>query len=105
MAWHGFWLVLLLGGVGLARGGLSPAWVFRLGVVMTAGGTVGLLGIACWQLAHPIQHLGAADLLPRYLYLLATLIDLPLLELVFAGLAGIALGHRPSGAAAAACRL
>jgi hypothetical protein len=88
LACHGFWLVLFAPATVYAARQVKPQTVWRLGAGLVSVAGVGLAGIAVWQAAtwwqnvDPSLHRYAVE---RYLFVLATLVDVPVLETLVAG--------------------
>jgi hypothetical protein len=88
LACHGFWLVLFAPATVYAARQLKPQTVWWLGAGLVSVAGVGLAGIAVWQAAtwwqnvDPSLHRYAVE---RYLFVLATLVDVPVLETLVGG--------------------
>jgi hypothetical protein len=88
LACHGFWLVLVAPATVYAARRLAPISVWRLGAGLVALAGIGFVAIAVWQAAtwwqsvDPSLHRYAVQ---RYLFVLATLTDVPILETLVAG--------------------
>ena len=88
VACHGFWLVLTLPIVCMLISGLSPHWRIRLGVGLFLTGVAGLTAIVVYQAvvwlpdALPFQR---AYFPQRCLFVLATLVDWPVVPLLLSG--------------------
>lgn len=88
LACHGFWLVLVAPATVYAARRLAPISVWRLGAGLVALAGIGFVAIAVWQGAtwwqsvDPSLHRYAVQ---RYLFVLATLTDVPILETLVAG--------------------
>ena len=99
VACHGFWLVLFAPATIYAARRLRPHNVWRLGAGLVSLGLLGLLAVAVWQAmawwpnVDKSLHRYAIE---RYLFVLATLVDVPVLETFAAGVmlwrAGISRG-------------
>lgn len=88
VACHGFWAVLIGGTVtAVMRYGSAPVLAVA-GRLLMAGGMVGLVALALWEgtsgLTAPDQSWWPYAL-QRYLFVLATSVDMPLLQIIAAG--------------------
>jgi hypothetical protein len=88
LACHGFWLVFFAPATVYAARRLAAISVWRLGAGLVSLAGLGLVAIAVWQAAtwwqnvDPSLHRYAVE---RYLFVLATLVDVPVLETLLAG--------------------
>jgi hypothetical protein len=105
LACHGFWLVLFAPPTMYVARRWAPqrAWQAGAGLVSLAG--LGLVSIALWQAVTWWPHVDRSlhrYVVQRYLFVLATLVDVPVLETLVAGVtlwwAGLR-GHLPRPAA------
>ncbi len=90
MACHGFWLVLFAPATIYAARRLKPWTVWRLGAGLVALSLFELLGVALWQAISWWPNVDKSlhrYALERYLFVLATLVDVPVLETLLAGIA------------------
>jgi len=88
MACHGFWLVLFAPATVYAARRLKPQTVWRLGAGLVSFAGLGLVGIAVWQALTwwaQVDKSLHAYVVQRYLFVLATLVDVPVLETLLAG--------------------
>lgn len=83
----------------------KPATLRRAGVVLFAAGAVGLAAIAIWQAMTWLPHASGwrqSYFIQRYFFVLATLIEIPVVPVTVAGVvlwaAGRAARRRPTGA-------
>jgi hypothetical protein len=88
LACHGFWLVLFAPATIFAARRLGPRAVWRVGAAFVALAGVGLVSVGVWQAltwwsaVDKSLHQFAGQ---RYLFVLATLVDVPVLETLLAG--------------------
>jgi hypothetical protein len=88
LACHGFWLVLFAPATIYATRRLSPQIVWRLGAGLVGLAGVALVAVGVWQgltwwpAVDPSLHRYVGQ---RYLFVLATLTDVPVLETLLAG--------------------
>jgi hypothetical protein len=88
LACHGFWLVLFAPATIFAARRLGPRAVWRVGAALVALAGVGLMSVGVWQAltwwpaVDNSLHRFASQ---RYLFVLATLVDVPVLETLLAG--------------------
>ncbi len=88
LACHGFWLLLFGPATLYAARRLPPATVWRLGAGLCGLAGAGLVAVAVWQAfawwpnVDQSLHQYAVQ---RYLFVLATLVDVPVLEALLAG--------------------
>lgn len=88
LACHGFWLVLFAPATIFAARRLRPRAVWRSGAALVLLACVGLVGVGVWQ---ALTWWPAVDnslhkfAVQRYLFVLATLVDVPVLETLLAG--------------------
>jgi len=94
IAYHGFWLVLFSLPTALVCRNKAPVRLRRWGWCLVAAGLCGLLVVGLWEIIPPLPHWlpRMRDLAPqyyvqRYLLSLATLIDVPVVPIMLAGLA------------------
>jgi hypothetical protein len=88
LACHGFWLVLFAPATVYAARHLRPQNVWRLGAGLVALAFVGLAAVAVWQAGAWWTNVDKSlhrYALQRYLFVLATLTDVPVLETLVAG--------------------
>lgn len=88
LACHGFWLVLFTPMTILAARCKSPRTVWRIGATLVALAGVGLVGVGVWQglTWWPAVDKSLHRFAPqRYLFALATTVDVPVLEALLAG--------------------
>ena len=83
---HGFWLILTAGLTVLAISTCSPATLRRVGLSLIVGGICAFVGLAIWEMATMIDAVRPYAV-ARYFFLLATLVDLPIVPITLAGLA------------------
>lgn len=89
-ACHGFWLVLFSLPTGLICDRIDPRTLRRIGLLLVLLGIAGLAGIAVWEAVHWWPRAGEFQrqyIVQRYLFVVATLIDIPVVEVSLAGLA------------------
>lgn len=89
-ACHGFWLVLFSLPTLLLCRRLDSATIRWTGLLLFACGILGLAGIAVWEGTHWWPRAGELQrhyIVQRYLFAVATLVDVPVVEIVLAGLA------------------
>ena len=96
LAAHGFWVVVIGGALGLVASIASPARLRLIGLLMFAGGALGLVGMAVWEAVDWWPRV--ADRPERYLVrkslpLLVTQVDLPIVQFTLAGLVCTWLGR------------
>jgi hypothetical protein len=88
VAMHAFWVLLLIPLVLWAVRSWPPVWLWSFGVALTGLGLLGLAVVAGWEVRQ--CWLKFPDLRPyvvqRVLYVLATLIHVPLVQVTLAGL-------------------
>jgi hypothetical protein len=88
LACHGFWLVLFAPATIYAARRFAPLTVWRIGAGLVSLAGVGFVAVAVWQAAtwwqvvDPTLHRYAGE---RYLFVLATLVDVPVVETLVAG--------------------
>lgn len=98
LVWHLFWLVFLSLPAFLAMPSLSSVWLHRLGFVSVS---VGLLGIAAVLATEVFAgnrdsfDAGVPFVLSRALFRIATLVDVPLLQLILWGALCWGVAARP----------
>ncbi|MEX2139447.1 MAG: hypothetical protein WD894_09310 [Pirellulales bacterium] len=89
VAMHTFWFVLILPVAGVLSCRLSPPVLRRLGMMLTGFSVCVLVGILSWQ-AYAWWSPGSNGLRPhfieRVLFSVATLIDVPVVQTLFAGM-------------------
>ncbi len=88
LACHGFWLVLFAPATVYAARRLRPPTVWRIGAGLIAAAGIGLVAIAAWQALTWWPRMDKSlhgYLVQRYLFVLATLVDVPVLETLMAG--------------------
>lgn len=88
LACHGFWAVLFAPSVVYAAWRLEPTTVWRWGVSLLGLAGIALAAIAVWQALSwwpQVDSLQRQYLVQRYLFVLATLVDVPVLEMLVAG--------------------
>lgn len=89
VTWHAFWAVLLVLPTLLAMRHLPAIWLRRVGLVSTLVGLMGLVGIAVREAIYWLPLVPQADqqhLTARCLFAVATLVDIPIVQLTFAGI-------------------
>jgi hypothetical protein len=88
LACHGFWLVLFAPATVYAARQLKPQTVWRQGAGLVSLAGLGLVAVAVWQAVAWWPHVDKSlhgYALQRYLFVLATLVDVPILESLVAG--------------------
>ncbi len=93
IAYHGFWLVLLSLPTILACRGLDDAQLRWLGRIVAATGISGLFIIGVWDMIPALPHwllrvgnMPTKYLVHRYLLAVATLVDVPVVQIALAGI-------------------
>ncbi|MFV2065444.1 MAG: hypothetical protein ACC645_00580 [Pirellulales bacterium] len=96
VACHAFWSVLIGGTVMVAVRCWSGATLATVGRLLAVGGLIGLVVLAIWGVVHG-SPAGEGILRPylvqRYLFVLLTSIDTPIVELTVAGGAMVVAGR------------
>ncbi len=85
---HAFWAVFLALPTLLAIGHLPSVWLRRAGLAATLAGLTGLVGIAVRETVHWLPLVSEADrqyLVDRCLFTVATLVDVPIVQLTLVG--------------------
>jgi hypothetical protein len=82
VACHAFWFVVVIPLVAIPARFWSTRGLLRLGWALLFLGACGLVGVGIWQAAHDRQ---ADYLVQRYLFLLATLVEVPIVPITLAG--------------------
>lgn len=101
IACHGFWVILLLPPMVLLSHHVSAQTRHRLGLLLTLAGIAALSVIGVWEWHHWYAVASAWQrkyLLQRYLFSVATLVDVPVIQVTMVGLFWISAGfrdHRP----------
>ncbi len=88
LACHGFWLVLFAPATAYAARQLRPPTVWRIGAGLVSLAGIGLVAIAVWQAVAwwpQVDKSAHGYVVQRYLFVLATLVDVPVLETLVAG--------------------
>lgn len=89
VTWHAFWAVFLVLPTLLAIWHLPAKWLRRAGLAVTLVGLMGLVGIAVWEAFHWLPQVSQAEqqhLAARYLFAIATLVDIPIVQLTLVGI-------------------
>lgn len=87
--WHTFWAVFLSLPTLLAIWRLPAKWLRRAGLVTMFAGLAGLAGVAVWEAFHWLPLVSQAEqqfLVARYLFAVATLVDIPIVQLTLVGI-------------------
>ena len=96
VACHAFWAVLIGGTVVVVRRYWSGSTLAIVGRLLAVGGLIGLATLAIWEAVHG-SPAGEGILRPylvqRYLFVLLTSIDTPIVELTVAGGAMVVAGR------------
>jgi hypothetical protein len=88
LACHGFWLALFLPATIYIARRMSPQTVCRLGAGIVGLAGIGLVSIGVWQALTWWPHVDRSlhrYAFQRYLFVVATLVDVPVLETLVAG--------------------
>lgn len=101
VACHGFWLVLMSPAVVAAARCCQPLTLWRVGIALVAVGIAGLAGMGIWEAANWLPQVAdgrSSYLVQRYLFSLATLVEVPIVEATLAGvvLATVAKHQQPA---------
>jgi len=89
LACHGFWLVLFSLPTGLLCRRLDAPVLRKAGLILLACGILGLAGIAVWEGTHwwpRASEFHRHYIVQRYLFVVVTLVDVPVVEITIAGL-------------------
>lgn len=93
VAMHGFWLVLLSLPVGLCCRFVTPRWLMGISLLAVVLGVAGIAGVVVWEAEHWLpqaNELQREYFLQRCLFAVGTMTDVPLVQVVLAGLVGSA---------------
>jgi hypothetical protein len=90
---HGFWLTMTAGLTVLAISTCSPVTLRGVGLSLIAAGICGMVGLAIWEMATMIDAVRPYAV-ERYFFLMATLVDVPIIPATLAGLACWTAGRR-----------
>ena len=88
LACHGFWTLLIAPPAILAATYLPAAWVRRLGIGLVAAAACGLIAVVAWEAATWLPQVLPSQqrfFLQRCLFSIATLTDVPLVQVLIAG--------------------
>ncbi len=92
ISWHGFWLLLVVPVVGLTVRRCSATWLWRIGLAVTGVGLLALVAIAIWQALTWLPQVSEGQptyFVQRYLFMVITLVDVPVIPITLAGLAAL----------------
>jgi hypothetical protein len=93
IAFHGFWLVLLSLPVALCCRLIDPTRLMAVSVLTIVVGIAGIAGVVAWEAEHWLPNVGELQreyFLQRCLFRVGTMTDVPLVQLVLAGIVGSA---------------
>lgn len=99
-AYHGFWIVLLALPTIVACRRLDPRALSKLGATLMLAGAAGLIGVAVWECVHWLPQVTDWQrkyLVQRYLFSVATWIDVPIVPIFLAGVACAITAMRRAG--------
>ncbi len=95
VAWHGFWLVLLIPMVGLLTPLLSDNKLRVLGLLLVSVGILALAGVFFFEVRTWLPSIPEgqpAYFVRRYMFAVATLVDMPIIPVTLAGVLAWAAG-------------